>query len=108
MDLTRRNVLRAGGAAALAAGVLGLRTLRGTPVQAATPESFEVTHTDDEWRKLLTGGQYDILRRQGTERPYSSPLNSEHRPGVFACAGCQLDAFSSKTKFESGTGWPSF
>ena len=75
---------------------------------AAEPAKFEVTHTDEEWRKLLTPSQYAVLRKEGTERPYSSPLNDEHRAGVFACAGCSLDVFSSKTKFDSGTGWPSF
>jgi peptide-methionine (R)-S-oxide reductase len=69
---------------------------------------FAVSHTDAEWRKLLTPAQYNILREGGTERPFSSPLLNEHRNGVFACAGCDLDLFSSKTKFDSGTGWPSF
>ncbi|MDD2704455.1 MAG: peptide-methionine (R)-S-oxide reductase MsrB [Acidocella sp.] len=69
---------------------------------------YEVTHSDAEWRKLLTPGQYDILRRQGTEPAFSSPLLNEHRAGVFACAGCALPLFSSRTKFDSGTGWPSF
>jgi peptide-methionine (R)-S-oxide reductase len=78
-------------------------------VSSASPdESFEVTHTDAEWRQLLTPDQYNVLRREGTEQPYSSPLNDEHRSGVFSCAGCALDLFSSVTKFESGTGWPSF
>jgi peptide-methionine (R)-S-oxide reductase len=75
---------------------------------AAEPEKFELSHSDDEWRKLLTPNQYAVLRKEGTERPYSSPLNDEHRAGIFACAGCNLDAFSSKTKFDSKTGWPSF
>ena len=57
---------------------------------------------------MLTAEQYDVLRRAGTEMPYSSPLNDEHRRGVFSCAGCALDLFSSDTKFDSGTGWPSF
>jgi peptide-methionine (R)-S-oxide reductase len=70
--------------------------------------TFAVTHTDAEWRKLLTGEQYAILRRSATERPFTSPLNHEERRGNFACVGCDLDLFSSKTKFESGTGWPSF
>jgi peptide-methionine (R)-S-oxide reductase len=56
----------------------------------------------------LTADQYDVLRHAGTEKPYSSPLNEEHRRGVFSCAGCALDLFSSDTKFDSGTGWPSF
>lgn len=75
---------------------------------AAEPGKFEVVRTDDEWRKLLTASQYAVLRKEGTERPYSSPLNGEHREGIFSCAGCKLDAFSSKTKFDSKTGWPSF
>jgi peptide-methionine (R)-S-oxide reductase len=68
----------------------------------------EVVHTDAEWRKLLTPAQYAVLREHATERPYSSPLNKEKRRGTFGCAGCGLDLFSSTTKFESGTGWPSF
>jgi peptide-methionine (R)-S-oxide reductase len=66
------------------------------------------TLTDAEWRKRLTPAQYNILRRQGTERAGTSPLNHEKRKGIFACAGCDLPLFSSNTKFESGTGWPSF
>ena len=68
----------------------------------------KVVKTDAEWRALLTPAQYAVLRRQGTERPYSSPLDKEHRAGTFACAGCQLALFSSETKFDSHTGWPSF
>jgi peptide-methionine (R)-S-oxide reductase len=64
--------------------------------------------TDAEWHKRLTPAQYKILRQHGTERPGSSPLLNEHRKGVFACAGCSLPLFSSATKFDSGTGWPSF
>jgi peptide-methionine (R)-S-oxide reductase len=76
---------------------------------AATPKtSYQVAHTDAEWRKLLTPEQYAVLRQADTEAPYSSPLNSEHRSGIFACAGCGLDLYSSRTKFDSGTGWPSF
>ena len=66
------------------------------------------TRTDGEWRKLLTADQYAVLRQAGTERPFSSPLLDEHRKGVFACAGCAQDLFASETKFDSGTGWPSF
>lgn len=71
-------------------------------------ESFEVTHTDQQWRQLLSPSQYDVLRQEGTERPYTSPLNDEHRKGIFACAGCRLDLFAARTKFDSHTGWPSF
>ncbi|MDQ0084257.1 peptide-methionine (R)-S-oxide reductase [Variovorax boronicumulans] len=78
------------------------------PAHAADNEKFEVTHTEAEWRKLLTASQFSVLRQEGTERPYTSPLNDEHRAGRFNCAGCALDLFSSKTKFDSRTGWPSF
>jgi peptide-methionine (R)-S-oxide reductase len=74
----------------------------------AVSEHFEVTHSDAVWRSLLSAQAYAVLREEGTERPYTSPLNSEHRAGEFACAGCALHLFSSKTKFDSGTGWPSF
>jgi peptide-methionine (R)-S-oxide reductase len=70
--------------------------------------TFPVTHTDAEWRKLLTPAQYAVLRQSGTERPFTSPLLNEHRPGFFSCAGCDRRLFSSEAKFDSGTGWPSF
>jgi len=94
---------------ATVAGLFSLaafRWLRAEPARAA--EKFEVEKTDAEWRAQLTPQQYDILRNQGTERPGSSPLLKEHRKGIFACAGCDLPLFASETKFESGTGWPSF
>ena len=68
----------------------------------------KVKLTNDDWRKRLDKMQYNVLREEGTERPGSSPLNSEKRAGVFACAGCDLPLFTSDMKFESGTGWPSF
>jgi len=70
--------------------------------------SYEVEHTDAEWRKLLTPEQYAVLRQGATEYAFSSPLDEEKRAGIYSCAGCDLDLFSSKTKFDSGTGWPSF
>ncbi|HMR29669.1 MAG TPA: peptide-methionine (R)-S-oxide reductase MsrB [Geminicoccaceae bacterium] len=73
-----------------------------------TAVAFPVAHSDEEWRKLLTSDQYAVLRQSATEYPFTSPLLGEHRRGSFACAGCDLDLFSSTTKFESGTGWPSF
>jgi peptide-methionine (R)-S-oxide reductase len=103
--LTRRGALYAG-AAGLA--VFGIARLMGPRTVNAAPHTYAVTHTDAEWRKLLTSAQYNVLRQEGTERPFTSPLLDEHRNGTFACAGCDLPLFSSKTKFDSGTGWPSF
>jgi peptide-methionine (R)-S-oxide reductase len=97
--ITRRRLIL-GGAAALA-------TAWRMPALIAS-EKFEITHTDAEWRALLTAEQYAVLRKESTERPFTSPLLHEKRRGVFACAGCGLDNFSSSTKFDSGTGWPSF
>ncbi len=71
-------------------------------------KTYSVTHTDAEWRKLLTPEQYMIMRQHGTERPGSCALLHEKRPGTFLCAGCDQALFVGKTKFESGTGWPSF
>ncbi|MGI4813118.1 MAG: peptide-methionine (R)-S-oxide reductase MsrB [Janthinobacterium lividum] len=102
----RRRFLLSGGALAAFAAVTHWRALAAAP--AAPAETFEVTHTDAQWHQLLAPPQYDVLREAGTERPFTSPLNDEHRTGIFACAGCQLDAYSSRTKFDSHTGWPSF
>jgi peptide-methionine (R)-S-oxide reductase len=77
-------------------------------IPAPASEVFAVTHSEAEWKKLLTPEQFAVLRQSATERPYTSPLLEEHRPGVFSCAGCQLPLYSSSTKFDSGTGWPSF
>jgi peptide-methionine (R)-S-oxide reductase len=70
--------------------------------------AYEIEKSDAAWRAQLSPATYKVLRQADTELPYSSPLNNEHRKGVFACAGCRLDLFSSATKFESHTGWPSF
>jgi len=93
------------------AAVTGLgRTLAGA--QAPKVENGDkiekISKTPAEWRKILTPAQFDVLREEGTERPFTSPLNNEKRKGTFVCAGCDLPLFDSKTKFESGTGWPSF
>jgi peptide-methionine (R)-S-oxide reductase len=69
---------------------------------------FPVQKTDEEWRKLLTPEQYQVLRRHATERPGSCALNTEKRAGIFYCAGCGQELFANDTKFNSGTGWPSF
>lgn len=86
--------------------VIGSKWLGGRTADAVP--AFEIEKTDAEWRKLLTSAQYNVLRRQGTERAGSSPLDHEKRKGIFQCAGCDLPLFSSDTKFDSGTGWPSF
>jgi peptide-methionine (R)-S-oxide reductase len=71
-------------------------------------ETFPVQKSDEEWRAVLSPEAFRVLRQHGTERPGSSPLNGEKRPGVFACAGCGTPLFEASTKYESGTGWPSF
>src|SRR3954465_4018677 len=96
---TRRTTLM--GLGSLLAGLFA-----GAPARAA--RAYEVTRSEAEWKKLLTAEQFHVLRQAGTERPYTSPLNKEKRAGTYACAGCSLPLFSSKTKFESGRGWPSF
>ena len=76
--------------------------------KVAAGRTFEVVKTDAQWREILTPAQFRILRQAGTEYPFSSPLDREKRAGTFACAGCGLPLFSSATKFDSRTGWPSF
>ncbi len=98
--ITRRSLLKS--------SIAGAAILAGLSRFDARAARFAVVHTDDEWRKLLTPDQFAVLRQSKTERPFTSPLLEEHRNGNFACAGCDLDLFSSTTKFESGTGWPSF
>jgi len=71
-------------------------------------EQYSVEKSDEEWRKELTSDQFCVLREHGTERAGSSPLNKEHRTGIFKCAACDQSLFESGTKFDSGTGWPSF
>ncbi len=102
--LTRRQGLLAGAVGVVFTGIPHLRLVS----EAKAADDFAVTHTDAEWRKLLKPDQYAVLRKSATERPFSSPLDHEKRAGTFACAGCDLPLFSSKTKFDSGTGWPSF
>jgi peptide-methionine (R)-S-oxide reductase len=109
--IARRDVLMGG--AALAAIAIGYRKATAgsseTAMTTATAVDNEFTRLSDaEWKKRLTADQYYVLRKHGTERAGSSPLNGEKRKGTFACAGCAQPLFSSETKFESGTGWPSF
>ena len=95
--MNRRHLLLSAGLAAV-----------GLASHKAAAETFEVTLSDEDWRKRLSPEAYAVLRKEGTEYPYTSPLEQEHRKGRFACAGCGQVLFSSETKFDSGTGWPSF
>jgi peptide-methionine (R)-S-oxide reductase len=83
------------------------KLLLASDARVAT-DATPIVRSDDEWRRTLDPAAYDVLRHEGTERPFSSPLNDEHRPGVFVCAGCALPLFTSAMKFDSGTGWPSY
>jgi peptide-methionine (R)-S-oxide reductase len=103
--MTRKVLLSAG----LAAGAAYLlqRMGKGSIALAQTTQ-YEFALTDAQWRARLTPEQYVVMRQQGTEPAWSSPLENEHREGTYSCAGCDLPLFSSTTKFDSGTGWPSF
>lgn len=98
MEITRRDWLMGGAGFAATALVYSNAHAQGAKVQ----------FSDAEWRKRLSPAAYAVLRKASTERAYTSPLNKEKRQGTYVCAGCALPLFSSKTKFESGTGWPSF
>jgi len=101
---TRRALLGSAGVGVVAIAATMLPG-RDDSAQAA---KYPLTLTPAQWKAKLTPQQYAILREASTERPFTSPLNKEHRAGIFLCAGCDQKLFSSKTKFESGTGWPSF
>src|SRR5690349_4075150 len=90
------------------AGAAGVSLLLFGRSTGAAPMAFAVSHTGADWQKILGPQRYHILREAGTERPFSSPLLKEHRRGTFVCAGCANALFNSATKFDSGTGWPSF
>ncbi|RUU98751.1 peptide-methionine (R)-S-oxide reductase [Mesorhizobium sp. M6A.T.Cr.TU.017.01.1.1] len=106
--MNRRDLLLSGAAAiGVAAGAAVLLRM-GRPQDAGAAETFEVTKTEAEWRAVLSDAAFNVLRKEGTEYPGTSPLLNEHRKGIFACAGCDLPLYSSETKFDSGTGWPSF
>lgn len=104
--MKRRLFVATLGAAALTPAVFTWVSVRASNSGGAA--TGMIVRSDEEWRRLLTPEQYDVLRKEGTERPGSSPLNAEKRPGIYACAGCGQALFNSDTKYESGTGWPSF
>lgn len=90
----------------LATGAVALTLWQSLPGRADAAYPYRLT--DAQWRAKLSPWGYKVLRQQATEYPFSSPLNKEHRPGTFSCAGCAQKLFDAKTKFDSGTGWPSF
>lgn len=106
MSVTRRNMLF-GGTALAAVGAAAL-WMRETPSIRAAEGPFEIEKTEAEWRAQLNELEYAVLREEATERPFTSPLDNEKREGTFVCNGCDLPLFSSETKFDSRTGWPSF
>jgi peptide-methionine (R)-S-oxide reductase len=101
--VSRRRLLGGAGLLVLAAPVSSLAAPKDPWVDTPWRKM-----TDADWRSKLPAASFDVLRRGGTERPFSNPLNNEHRKGVFACRGCGLVLFKSDWKFDSGTGWPSF
>jgi len=102
---TRRNFLYSALAGSASVGILGWAS---SGSKALAEGNFEITKTDAEWREILPEPVFQVLRKEDTERPFSSPLNDEKRAGLFHCAGCDLPLYSSEHKFDSGTGWPSF
>jgi peptide-methionine (R)-S-oxide reductase len=106
--MDRRTFFERGLLGAAGLGLFGLSSCGLGGASAKSGTKFEITKTDAEWKRQLTADQYYVLRKEGTERPFSSPLDKEKRAGTFVCAGCRLPLFSSKTKYDSGTGWPSF
>jgi peptide-methionine (R)-S-oxide reductase len=105
--LSRRTLTLAGISAAAVAAAARF-ALSGSAHATGAPKTFEITRTEEEWKKLLTPEQFYVLRKHGTERAFTSPLDKQYGPGRYDCAGCDLPLFSSTTKFNSGTGWPSF
>jgi peptide-methionine (R)-S-oxide reductase len=105
--MKKRYLLQAG-AAFVGAAWLSHYSSRRLESMATAKDNFEVTKTEEEWRKTLTPEQFQVLRKHGTERAGTSPLDKNYEKGTYECAGCGLPLFTSETKFNSGTGWPSF
>jgi peptide-methionine (R)-S-oxide reductase len=103
--MLKRRTFMVAGASALGALAASSWTRAASP---AGQKAFEIARSDDEWRKLLTPEAYNVLRKHGTERAFTSPLDKTYADGTYHCAACDLALFSSKTKFDSKTGWPSF
>ncbi len=103
--MTRRHFGKVGAAAALLGAIAAPRVFSAGKTDQ---KQFEITKTEEEWKKLLTPEQFNVLRKHGTEYAFSSPLDKNYAPGTYHCAGCDLPVYSSETKFDSGTGWPSF
>jgi peptide-methionine (R)-S-oxide reductase len=104
--MKKRHLLQAG-AAFIGAAYLS-RYVTESHDMATANNQFEVTKTEDEWRKILSPEQFNVLRKHGTERAGTSPLDKNYAKGTYECAACGLPLFTSETKFDSGTGWPSF
>ena len=99
--MNRRNLLKTAAVSSLLAGL-------GLSLPKSHAETFEISKTEDEWKAILTPAQFAVLRQEDTERPFTSALLDEHRKGTFNCAACALPLYASATKYDSGTGWPSF
>ncbi len=99
--MNRRNLLKTAAVSSLLAGL-------GLSLPKSRAETFEISKTEEEWKAILTPAQFAVLRQEDTERPFTSALLDEHRKGTFNCAACALPIYASDTKYDSGTGWPSF
>jgi len=105
--MKKRHLLQAG-AAMVGAAWLSHYLIGSSRVMTTSNSEFEINKTEQEWRNILTPEQYHVLRKHGTERAHTSPLDKQYAKGTYVCAACELPLFSSETKFNSGTGWPSF
>ncbi|MBF2019561.1 MAG: peptide-methionine (R)-S-oxide reductase MsrB [Hydrococcus sp. C42_A2020_068] len=106
--MKRRNFFRASAAIVGAAWLWRYLPWRSSLMAVSKNNEFEITKTEAQWREILTPEQFQVLRKHGTERAGTSPLDKQYAPGTYVCAGCGLPLFSSETKYNSGTGWPSF